>query len=381
MLAALSDFRHLFLNGVPMMDVRAPVEFAQGAFPGAVNCPLMNDGERQQVGTCYKHKGQDAAIALGHQLVSGATKQARIAAWAEFARAHPGGVLYCFRGGLRSQIVQQWLKSEAGIDYPRVHGGYKALRSFLIETLEAASAQCGFVVLGGLTGTGKTEVIAQLAHGLDLEGFANHRGSSFGQRVSGQPSQIDFENRLAIDLLKKRDRGHGAFVIEDEGRHVGSCSVPLALRQRLEQAPIVCLDDGFDARVERILQDYVVLQCADFVAAHGEAVGTDLFAARLLESLDKLAKRLGGDRHRALRAAMLAALARQKDYADPALHRGWIAQLVRDYYDPMYAYQQRQRAGRIVFQGDRQAVLEYLGASASTGGTVGAAGAAGWGAV
>jgi len=71
---------------------------------------------------------------------------------------------------------------------------------------------------------------------------------------------------------------------------------------------------------------------------------------------------------------MLAALARQKDHADPALHRDWIALLVRDYYDPMYAYQQRQRAGRIVFQGDRQAVLDYLRASASTAGTAGAAG-------
>ncbi|CAN7270196.1 tRNA 2-selenouridine(34) synthase MnmH [Acidovorax sp. LjRoot74] len=375
MLTTLSDYRHLLLSGVPMMDVRAPVEFAQGAFPSVVNLPLMDDGERQQVGTCYKHKGQEAAIALGHQLVSGATKQARITAWAQFAQDHPGGVLYCFRGGLRSQIAQQWLQSETGIDYPRVQGGYKALRGFLIDTLESASAQCGFVLLGGLTGTGKTEVIAQLAHGLDLEGFANHRGSSFGHRVSSQPSQIDFENRLAVDVLQKRDRGYGAFVVEDEGRHVGSCSVPLALRQRLEQAPIVCLDDGFDARVERILQDYVVQQRADFVAAHGEAVGADLFAARLLESLDKLAKRLGGDRHRALRVTMLAALARQREHADPTLHRGWIAPLVRDYYDPMYVYQQRQRAGRIVFQGDRQAVLDYLRASVRTAGAADSKGA------
>ena len=371
MLAHLADYRHIFLNDVPMMDVRAPVEFAQGAFPGVANRPLMDDGERQQVGTCYKQKGQDSAIALGHQLVSGATKQARIEAWAQFARAHPAGVLYCFRGGLRSQIVQQWLHSEAGIDYPRVQGGYKALRSFLIDTTQAASAQCGFVVLSGLTGTGKTEVIAQLANGLDLEGHANHRGSSFGQRVSGQPTQIDFENRLAIDLLKKREQGHGAFVLEDEGRHVGSCSVPLALRQRAEQAPLVCLDDGFDARVERILQDYVVQQCADFVAAHGEAVGADLFAARLLESLDKLAKRLGGDRHRALRADMQAALARQRSHADIALHRGWIAALMRHYYDPMYAYQRQHRADRIVFQGDRQAVLDYLRAAASAGASAG----------
>src|SRR5687768_7482909 len=109
----LADYRSLFLNAVPMMDVRAPVEFAQAAFPGVVNRPLMDDGERQQVGTCYKQKGQQAAIALGHALVSGDTKRARIAAWAAFAQAHPDGVLYCFRGGLRSQIVQQWLQGEA----------------------------------------------------------------------------------------------------------------------------------------------------------------------------------------------------------------------------------------------------------------------------
>ncbi len=118
----LTDYRDIFLNDVPMMDVRAPVEFGQGAFPGVANLPLMDDGERQQVGTCYKHKGQEAAIALGHQLVSGATKRQRIEAWAQFARAHPQGVLYCSRGGLRSQIVQQWLLNEAGIDYPRVVG-------------------------------------------------------------------------------------------------------------------------------------------------------------------------------------------------------------------------------------------------------------------
>ena len=109
------DCRAIFLNDVPMMDVRAPVEFARGAFPGVVNLPLMNDAERQAVGTCYKQQGQQAAIELGHRLVSGALKTERIAAWARFAQAHPDGLLYCFRGGLRSQIVQQWLETEAGI--------------------------------------------------------------------------------------------------------------------------------------------------------------------------------------------------------------------------------------------------------------------------
>ncbi|MGG6498484.1 UNVERIFIED_CONTAM: tRNA 2-selenouridine(34) synthase MnmH, partial [Bacteroidetes bacterium 56_B9] len=81
---------------------------------GVANLPLMNDEERQMVGTCYKQRGQQAAIALGHSLVSGDIKRSRIDAWAAFARAHTQGVLYCFRGGLRSQISQQWLQDEAG---------------------------------------------------------------------------------------------------------------------------------------------------------------------------------------------------------------------------------------------------------------------------
>ena len=83
----------------------------------------------------------------------------------------------------------------------------------------------------------------------------------------------------------------------------------------------------------------------------------------MLESLDKLAKRLGGDRHRTLRAAMQAALGRQRSHADTALHRDWIVALMRHYYDPMYAYQRQLRADRIVFQGDRAAVLDYLRAA------------------
>lgn len=98
------DYAKLFLNGVPMMDVRAPVEFGKGAFPGVINLPLMTDLERHKVGTCYKQHGQQAAINLGHRLVSGEVKAARIEAWSHFARQHPEGYLYCFRGGLRSCI-------------------------------------------------------------------------------------------------------------------------------------------------------------------------------------------------------------------------------------------------------------------------------------
>ncbi|PAU56845.1 tRNA 2-selenouridine(34) synthase MnmH [Pseudomonas indica] len=355
-----ADYRAIFLNDLPMMDARAPVEFSKGAFPHTVNLPLMTDIERQKVGTCYKLHGQKAAIELGHQLVSGTTKVERIEAWAAFAKANPDGYLYCFRGGLRSQIVQQWLKSEAGIDYPRVSGGYKALRTFLLETTQQAVEQCDFVLVGGLTGTGKTEVVAQLANSLDLEGHANHRGSSFGKRATPQPAQIDFENRLAIDLLKKRAAGIEQFVLEDEGRIVGSCSVPLELYQGMQRYPLVWLEDSLEGRIERILKDYVIDLTAEFIAEHGEERGFPAFAERLRQSLSNIVKRLGGERYQRMAAIMDAALIEQERSGDVSLHRGWIEGLLSEYYDPMYAYQRESKAERIEFAGGQAAVIEYL---------------------
>ncbi|MDR9751809.1 tRNA 2-selenouridine(34) synthase MnmH [Pseudomonas sp. SZMC_28357] len=353
-----TDYRDIFLNDRPMMDARAPIEFQQGAFPGVVNLPLMNDLERQRVGTCYKQQGQQAAITLGHDLVSGAVKAERVQAWVEFARAHPDGYLYCFRGGLRSQIVQQWLK-EAGIDYPRIGGGYKAMRSFLLDTTQQAVAQCDFILLGGMTGTGKTEVLPQLANGLDLEGHANHRGSSFGKRATGQPSTIDFENRLAVDLLKKRALGIEQFVVEDESRMVGSCALPLPLYQGMQRYPMVWLEDSLEGRVERILRDYVVDLCAEFIAVHGDE-GFALFSERLLASLNNVQKRLGGERHRRMMLLMEQALAEQGRSGAVDLHKGWIEGLLKEYYDPMYAFQREKKGARIEFVGEQQAVVAYL---------------------
>jgi tRNA 2-selenouridine synthase len=355
----ITDYRDIFLNDRPMMDTRAPVEFAKGSFPGVINLPLMTDDEREQVGTCYKQQGQQAAIVLGHQLVSGDIKAERIQAWADFARANPDGYLYCFRGGLRSQIVQQWLKEEAGIDYPRVGGGYKAMRTFLLETVDQAVAQCDFVLLGGMTGTGKTEVLTQLNNSLDLEGHANHRGSSFGKRATGQPTNIDFENRLAVDVLKKRARGIEQFVLEDESRMVGSCALPLPLYQGMQRFPMVWLEDSLQGRVERILRDYVVDLCAEFMAVHGEQ-GFARFSERMLASLNNIHKRLGGERHQRILALMEAALAEQARSGAVDQHCAWIEGLLSEYYDPMYAFQRESKGERIEFAGEQAAVLEYL---------------------
>lgn len=354
------DFRRLFLSGTPMMDVRAPQEFARGAFPGSVNLPLMDDDERHQVGLCYAEKGQQAAIELGHRLVSGELKGARIAQWAGFARAHPDGYLYCFRGGLRSQIVQQWLHDEAGIDYPRVTGGYKAMRGFLIDVIEQAAATRDFLVLGGLTGTGKTDVITEVPAAVDLEGLACHRGSAFGRRAQPQPQQIDFENSLAIDVLRRADAGYRALVVEDEGRFIGGRDLPKVLWQRMQGSPLVWLEASFEERVERVLRDYVLGLAAEHIDQLGPGAGFEAYAARLRDAMAAISPRLGGERYGHLSALLEHALTSQSVRGETAHHRAWIEVLLRDYYDPMYAYQEEKRAARVVFRGDRVAVTDWL---------------------
>jgi len=355
-----SHYKEIFLNDLPLMDVRAPVEFNKGAFPQAHNLPLMDDDERREVGTCFKQKGRQAAIELGHRLVAGALKAERIAAWANFAGEHPEGYLYCFRGGLRSQFAQQWLRTETGLDYPRIPGGYKAMRNFLIETTASTVAASHFILVGGLTGSGKTELLTQLDNAVDLEEHAHHRGSSFGRHAEAQPTQINFENTLAIDLLKQSARGRRVYVLEDEGRMIGHCALPLVLHQAMLKSPLVWLEDGFAHRAKRILRDYVIDLCAEFIALHGREPGFIAFSEHLRLSLRNIAKRLGMERYQRLAAMMDAALNEQQRNGAVDGHLAWIKGLLGEYYDPMYAYQRNNNADRIIFRGDRRAVLAYL---------------------
>lgn len=364
--ADTDDYRALFLNPTPMMDMRAPTEFARGAFPSALSLPLMSDDERAQVGTCYKQRGQAAAIELGHQLVSGDVKARRLAQWAAFARQHPQGYLYCFRGGLRSQTVQQWLR-DAGIDYPLVIGGYKAMRRFLLEELERSLDRAAFILVSGRTGSGKTRVIAHLARAVDLEGLANHRGSSFGRLLTPQPSQIDFENGLSIALLRLLAQGEDTVFLEDEGRLIGRLVLPESLREKMRVAPMVVVEQSLDERIDVVIEDYVVDLGQRYARAYGEE-GPRLHRENLQHDLEKICRRLGGLRYQQVSEMMNLAFERQWHTGDVSGHRHWIAVLLEKYYDPMYEFQLAKRSGELLFRGDRQAVLRW-----AEGGVPGAA--------
>lgn len=354
-----TNLARIFLEDVPLIDLRAPVEFNEGAFPNAVSLPLMTDEERARVGTCYKQQGQAAAIALGHRLVGGEVRAARIEGWLAQLRQQPDALLYCFRGGLRSQTVQQWL-AEAGVTRPRVDGGYKELRRFLIDTQASASTECRWTVLTGMTGSGKTHMLGRIAQAVDLEGHAHHRGSSFGQLPGGQPSNINFENRIAIELLKRRHRGETHFVVEDESRLIGRCALPLNLYEAMCQAPLVVVEVPQCDRAEQIRADYVADLWLRYREMYGEEAGWPLFAGYLTEALARLKKRLGDRDLRELDALLQTALAEQASSGNTEAHLAWIEALLTRYYDPMYLYQLGNKRERIRFSGDKQACLAFF---------------------
>lgn len=359
-LPELDNYKDLLINNTAMMDVRAPIEFSQGAFPHTVNLPLMNDAERESVGLQYKQMGQDKAIELGHQLVSGKIKQQRIDAWQQFITQHPKGVLYCFRGGLRSKLTQQWIYENTGITYPRVKGGYKALRRFLIDQLEENTTKVQPVILGGRTGTGKTILLNQVKASIDLEGIFNHRGSVFGKHVNEQPSQIDIENSLSIALLKQVENNNTTLLFEDEAPNIGSRNIPKSLFEKMKISPLILLEEPVEIRTDIIFNEYITNSLADYQAVYGTDEGFNKWSAQLIDSLNRIQRRLGGERFKHIHELMSIAIEEQKNTNNAERHHQWIHSLLTDYYDPMYDYQLTKKMHRVVFKGDKEAIRDFM---------------------
>ncbi len=353
------DFERLVTENIPLIDVRAPVEFARGAFPSAVNLPLMNDKEREAVGIRYKNNGNEAAVKLGHQLVSGEIKEARIDAWQHFIDTHPSAVLYCFRGGQRSRISQQWLH-ERGYPITRIKGGYKAFRNYLLHALETMEGRFTPILLGGRTGSGKTLLLHEIDHMVDLEGLAKHRGSAFGRKIEPQPTQINFENSLAFDLIQKLHAGYTHLVFEDEGKNVGRLYLPEKFFQTIAKAGLVILETPLHERVQITFDEYVTLAQQEYMKHYGETEGLMQWAKSITDSLDRIQRRLGSERHREVLQIFKEAYRLQLNEGSTEAHKKWIEPLLRDYYDPMYDYQLQKRGIKPIFRGDRNEVKAFL---------------------
>ncbi|MPY25803.1 tRNA 2-selenouridine(34) synthase MnmH [Shewanella sp. YLB-07] len=354
-----SAYREIMLSGHPMMDVRAPLEFNKGAFPSSTNLPLMQDSERQKVGTCYKKNGQEAAIKLGHSLVKGKVKQQRVDAWLDYFDKNPGAYLYCFRGGLRSQLTQQWLK-EAGLEIPYVEGGYKAMRQYLINVIDEAPQQQPVFILSGITGSGKTDFLVKRSESVDLEGIAHHRGSSFGRYHEPQPTQINFENRLAVELLRHQQRDERCLVLEDESFLIGRSAIPKTFYSAMQTAQILVLEESNEDRHSRLLDEYVHKMHSGYIERLGEEAGFIAFSEYLSLSITGIKKRLGGQLHDEFQSIIANALKIQQKTNNTEAHLEWISMLLNKYYDPMYQYQLDKKQARVSFKGSHQAMHEWL---------------------
>lgn len=247
-----------------IIDVRTPAEFTQGHIPGAMNIPLFSNEERALVGTAYKIKGPQEAIFLGLELVG-----PKLASFAKQAREHVGNNLakiYCWRGGMRSSSMS-WLLETAGLQTTTLQGGYKAFRQWVFKTLERHRP---IAVIGGLTGSGKTEILHKLRQTgqqiLDLEALAKHRGSCYGMiNLSTQPTNEQFENEIAY-LWHSFDSSSPVW-IEDESRTIGKCKIPDPLFKQMRTSPLFIIESTRSARIHKLLHDYGTLSIPTLITA------------------------------------------------------------------------------------------------------------------
>lgn len=251
-----------------VIDARSPAEFALDHLPGAINCPVLDDEERRIVGTLYKHEGAFAARRVGGGMVAANLARHLRERFADKPeRWKP--LVYCWRGGLRSASMTQWMRL-VGWDAQQLAGGYKSWRRHVITLLEQLAPQLPLVVICGATGSAKTAVLQALAtqgeQVLDLEALARHKGSLLGALPDAeQPSQTAFETGIA-DVLERISLKRPLFV-EGESRRIGRLAVPVPLIDRMRDSRCIEIQASVPARVEYLLRDYAYLgQRPDWLA-------------------------------------------------------------------------------------------------------------------
>ncbi len=357
------DFRSIVLNSTDLLDVRAEVEFTKGAFENASNFPILNDEERHLVGTEYKKNGNTAAIALAEELIKEEGKEERVKQWLAYLAEHPNALLYCFRGGQRSDIAQSWLK-EAGRDIVRLKGGYKAFRTFLMDESLRISKETKTIIIGGYTGSGKTILLNKIQNSIDLEGIANHKGSSFGNNVSIQPTQINFENNLAYALIQAEDKKYKEILIEHESHNIGRAFMPKEVYENLMDGEMIILERPISERIDVSYDEYVVKAQEDYVLTYSDE-GVKKWVEDISKSLSKIKKRLGSENYTNIEVIFTEASNTSDKTLKEQLYKKFIHELLEKYYDPMYQFQIEKTTIPLLFKGSEEEILKFLEKRAS----------------
>ena len=313
----IDDFLALAQNGWPVIDVRSPAEFRQGHIPGAHNIPLFDNEGRAEIGTLFKKSGREAAVLRGLALV-GPSLTDFVARASAIAGPSRRLLVNCWRGGMRSGSFC-WLMNMASLDAKTLSGGYKSFRR---KVLAEFDLERKILIIGGMTGSGKSEALRALAlrgaQVLDLETLACHKGSAFGALgESPQPTSEQFENDI-FKWLTGFDRSQ-PLLMEDESRSIGQVGIPPLLFTRMQHSPMILLELPTSVRISRLVCDY-------------GGFSTEL----LLESCLRIQKRLGGEKCRKAQELVTCG----------DLHGA--SAILLDYYDKAYSHQITKRNSSLI---------------------------------
>jgi len=279
----------------PLLDVRSPAEFSHAHFPGSISVPIFTNEQRAVIGTAYVQESRAIAVNYGLNFFSERMKiipkevNEIVNDWQKEKGKTPAAILiHCWRGGMRSEAVA-WLLNLFGYKVYVLKGGYKAFRRWSMAQFEKTYS---LRILGGYTGSGKSEVLKELGKKgkniIDLENLASHKGSAFGGLGQNpQPSHEMFENLLAIELWKTGNKccnGNeqtktidSEIWLEDESVHIGAVGIPKIFWQQMRESPLFFLDIPFHERVKHIVTTYGKFE-----------------KEKLIECILKIQKRLGG---------------------------------------------------------------------------------------
>ena len=312
-IAQIEDYRQF----EEIIDVRTPAEFADDHIPGSINCPVLDNEQRVEVGTLYKQVSPFAARKIGAAYVAeNIARHLRLTFHDRPKNWRP--LIVCWRGGQRSGAMTTIFR-RVGWDAQQLEGGYKRYRQQAIARLAELPPAFAFKVICGATGSGKSRLLHALASRgeqvLDLEQIACHKGSVLGVLPDcPQPSQKAFETALLGALLALNP--NRPVYAEAESRRIGSVQLPDALLERLRVGECITIEAAFAARVDFLLRDY------DYFLK-----SPDWFNSRL-DVLDQLHSRV--------------TLARWQDYASTGQWRTLVVELLEQHYDPLYRRSQKR---------------------------------------
>ncbi len=305
----IAEFEPSMIDTHCIVDARTPLEFAEDHIPGAINVPILTNPERVETGTLYKQKGPEVARIRGLELTC--HRFPAITSTIREAAAGRPVLVYCWRGGLRSESVAV-LMEMTGYPVLKLAGGYKSFRGAVTGFFESLSLPVQLIVLHGMTGSGKTEFLNQLPQkkytSIDLEGLARHRGSAFGSLgLREQPPQKLFESVL-WDAFRRAPADR-PIVVEGESKRIGRITLPGNLYEFMAESTKVWCDVSVETRVKRLSAEYA----------------REEYRQPMAQALERIRRKLGGPQYEELHQKL-------DNWDISGLAQG----LIEHYYDKLY---------------------------------------------